>query len=130
MHRTEGLAGPVLRREGGTPKVVRERAAEIRRVPLDFAGVRRLKMEGFDGDVHIEAVARGEPELRAHLRTVAGERSLAADTLESIRIVTEREDDGLVLRLERPDLTKPYLTSSSYELVVPPGIRVRVVNEA
>lgn len=130
IERTAGLAGPILRREGGSPKVVRERAAEVRRLSLDFAGVRQLRMEQFDGDVHVRAIERGTPELRAHLRTVAGDHRLAVSTLESIEILTRHEDDTLVVRLERPDLTKPYLTSSSYDLLVPPGIRVRVVNDA
>jgi hypothetical protein len=130
MHRTSGLAGPILQREGGTPRIVRERAAEMRRVPLDFAGVRALKIENFDGSVLVTAIEQGLPELRAHLRTVAGDRKRASETLASIAIVTERRGDALVVRLDRPDLDKAYLTSSSYELGVPDGIRVRVVNDA
>ena len=131
VHRTESLAGPILRREGGRPKVVRERAAELKRVPLVFAPeVDALRCEGFDGDLRILGSAEGRPELRAHLRTLAGDRELAQDVLSSIRIETERDGQTLVARLVLPDDKLAYMTSSSYELFVPLGMRVRVVNES
>ena len=131
VHRTSALGGAILRREGGRPKVVRERAAELKRLPLAFDDeVRELRCEDFDGDLQILAAPQGRPELRAHLRTLAGDKEIAEEMLDAIRIETEREEGTLVVRLVRPDLKRPYMTNSSYELFVPAAIRVRVLNES
>lgn len=130
LERRSGLGGVILQREGGPARVVRERAAEVRRVPLDVSGARRVRVEDVDGDVRVTATRHGQAELRAHLRTVAADRTRAGKLLESIAIETEREGDTLTVRVRLPDRDKAYATNSSYELSVPSDLRVKVASDS
>ena len=116
-----GNAGSSVHRE------LQQRAAELRRVPLDIEGRDRLVLENFDGDVHVRASDRAAPELMAHLGALALEPSQGRRMLKRIEIVVERDGREVVLRLERPGPDQElFLTDSTYELAVPRGMNVSV----
>lgn len=125
VRRGEALDGLTVQIDDKTV-VLTETAVEARRIPLDFTGCRGLHLDGFDGDVRVVASGGQRPELVAHLRTVASSHAKAQKRLEEVRVRQGREDGWLAIRIERPPLSDLYVTSSSYDLVVPAGLDVRI----
>src|SRR5262245_28210197 len=108
----------------GRAAVLDETASEERELALSFGAPGRVVLERFDGALAIRADPAGAPRLRAHLEVRAESTLEARKVLRALDVEAEQRPDGLALRVRRHPVDLPYLTSSRYELLLPPGTAV------